>query len=506
MLAKNMIPRVAILFLIATISTAVLRASTADSLMRAGVMCMQQERFVEALDYLIEGMEQAERDGDRHTYISCLGNIGSVYGVIGNWDRSLECQKRVCESAEAEGNDAVKAQIILNMFGSYIGKGDLQNAKRMFREQVSHPVSDTAMARHYFLYNQGEIANLEGNIPMAEYYFRQVADIARSHGDTARLVSQLIRLGELALQRADRVKARSYADSALNLSRNIGIASKISSSYSLLENICRREGDTVGADHYKKLGMAINDSIFGLEQMNMVNNRFSDYEKKVDNRQISSLNRRVRGQLQTIILCVALLIVVAVGASLVFYNYYRLRQTQKFLLRRNEELEQADERNELLLTRCLAAVDESEAMQKSKEEVSVHSDEPSTRVKTAQPAMSALQTDRILSDILRVMDDIPTISRHDFSLAVLAKEIGSNTKYVATVIKMTYGKTFKEFLNSYRIREACRRLGDKDTYGNLTIEAIYRDLGYNSASGFIEAFKRVNGMTPSTYQKLVLEK
>ena len=302
MLAKNMIPKVAILFLIAAISTTVLRASTADSLMRAGVMCMQQERFVEALDYLIEGMEQAERDGDRHTYNSCLGNIGSVYGVIGNWDRSLECQKRVCESADAEGNDAVKAQIILNMFGSYIGKGDLQNAKRMFREQVSHPVSDTAMARHYFLYNQGEIANLEGNIPMAEYYFRQVADIARSHGDTARLVSQLIRLGELALQRADRVKARSYADSALNLSRNIGIASKISSSYSLLENICRREGDTVGADHYRKLGMAINDSIFGLEQMNMVNNRFSDYEKKVDNRQISSLNRRVRGQLQTIIL------------------------------------------------------------------------------------------------------------------------------------------------------------------------------------------------------------
>lgn len=472
-------------------------------------MCMQQERFVEALDYLIEGMEQAERDGDRHTYISCLGNIGSVYGVIGNWDRSLECQKRVYESTEADGNDAVKAQIILNMFGSYIGKGDLQNAKRMFREQVGHPVSDTAMARHYFLYNQGEIANLEGDIPMAEYYFRQVADIARSHGDTVRLVSQLIRLGELALQRADRTKARNYADSALNLSRHIGIASKISSSYSLLENICHREGDTIGADHYRKLGMAINDSIFGLEQMNMVNNRFSDYEKKVDNRQILSLNRRVRGQLQTIILCVALLIVVVVGASLIFYNYYRLRQTQKFLLRRNEELEQADERNELLLTRCLAAVDESEAMQKSKEvkeEEAVKSEEPSPMVKTVQPSMSALQTDRILSDILRVMDDIPMISRHDFSLAMLAKEIGSNTKYVATVIKMTYGKTFKEFLNSYRIREACRRLGDKDTYGNLTIEAIYRDLGYNSASGFIEAFKRVNGMTPSTYQKLVLEK
>lgn len=36
----------------------------------------------------------------------------------------------------------------------------------------------------------------------------------------------------------------------------------------------------------------------------------------------------------------------------------------------------------------------------------------------------------------------------------------------------------------------------------MTIQAIYEELGYNSAASFIQAFKKVNGMTPSVYQKL----
>lgn len=36
----------------------------------------------------------------------------------------------------------------------------------------------------------------------------------------------------------------------------------------------------------------------------------------------------------------------------------------------------------------------------------------------------------------------------------------------------------------------------------MTIQAIYEDLGYKSASNFIKAFKNVIEMTPSMYLKL----
>ena len=100
------------------------------------------------------------------------------------------------------------------------------------------------------------------------------------------------------------------------------------------------------------------------------------------------------------------------------------------------------------------------------------------------------------------MNDVEVISKSDFSLQMLADMVESNTKYVSWIINDTYKKNFKTLLNEHRIREACRRLADTEHYGNMTIQAIYEELGYNSAASFIQSFKKVNGITPSMYQKL----
>ena len=89
---------------------------------------------------------------------------------------------------------------------------------------------------------------------------------------------------------------------------------------------------------------------------------------------------------------------------------------------------------------------------------------------------------------------------------MLVQLTGSNTTYVSNVINVVFGKNFKAMLNEYRINEACKRLVDTEHYGHMTIEAIYRELGYVSPTVFINAFKKVNGMTPSQYQKLAREK
>ena len=58
-------------------------------------------------------------------------------------------------------------------------------------------------------------------------------------------------------------------------------------------------------------------------------------------------------------------------------------------------------------------------------------------------------------------------------------------------------------LNEYRIREACRRQTSSE-YDKYTLMGIGRNLGFNSSSTFIAAFKKVTGMTPSVYQRLAL--
>ena len=70
------------------------------------------------------------------------------------------------------------------------------------------------------------------------------------------------------------------------------------------------------------------------------------------------------------------------------------------------------------------------------------------------------------------------------------------------MINDTYGKSFKTYLNEFRIREACRRLLDNENFGNFTIRAIHQELGFRTATSFVSAFRKVTGMTPSEYKKM----
>ena len=110
--------------------------------------------------------------------------------------------------------------------------------------------------------------------------------------------------------------------------------------------------------------------------------------------------------------------------------------------------------------------------------------------------------DRLFDQIKRVMDDMSIICKPDFSLQQLADKVGSNYKYVSQVLNECYGKSFKQVLNEQRVREACRMFNDTERYGNLTIEAIAANLGFNSRSNFTVTFKRITGISPSDFMKM----
>ncbi len=101
-----------------------------------------------------------------------------------------------------------------------------------------------------------------------------------------------------------------------------------------------------------------------------------------------------------------------------------------------------------------------------------------------------------------MLKDENYIFNPDFSLNMLAQQVKSDTKYVSWVINETYNKNFKTLINELRIHEASKRLDNFKEYGNMTIQAISEDLGYKTSASFIQAFKKIVGMTPSVYQKL----
>lgn len=70
-------------------------------------------------------------------------------------------------------------------------------------------------------------------------------------------------------------------------------------------------------------------------------------------------------------------------------------------------------------------------------------------------------------------------------------------RYINKFLKF---KNFNDFLNSYRIQNACEILLD-ESKANLSVLEIAYSLGYNSLGPFNKAFKNHTGTTPTSFRK-----
>ena len=87
------------------------------------------------------------------------------------------------------------------------------------------------------------------------------------------------------------------------------------------------------------------------------------------------------------------------------------------------------------------------------------------------------------------------------TLNQLAKQIGSNEKYLSLFLNSKYEMNFSSYINSYRIEEAKLLLLQKET-ANFTIETIANMAGFHSKSSFNTCFKKAVGKTPSEFKRI----
>lgn len=125
--------------------------------------------------------------------------------------------------------------------------------------------------------------------------------------------------------------------------------------------------------------------------------------------------------------------------------------------------------------------------------------EPTTKYRRSN--MEGEEISLVMSKVDRVMESSPEVFSTEFSLEQLAELTGESRIRLSQAINQVPGRTFYSILNGYRVREACRRMDDKEQYGGLTIEAIGQSVGFKNRSSFVAIFKRITGLTPSAYLK-----
>ena len=111
----------------------------------------------------------------------------------------------------------------------------------------------------------------------------------------------------------------------------------------------------------------------------------------------------------------------------------------------------------------------------------------------------------IFGDLVEWLEKDNNFLRNDISLESVAKEIGTNRDYLSRSIS-DHDTRFPELINKYRINEAIRILTDKsDTRNKYSLQIIASEVGFNSHSTFIDAFRKQTSMTPVQFRDQMLD-
>ena len=104
--------------------------------------------------------------------------------------------------------------------------------------------------------------------------------------------------------------------------------------------------------------------------------------------------------------------------------------------------------------------------------------------------------------VLSILDKSEEVFESDFSLERLSELTNIRPRTLSMIFNEQLHTTFRDLINQYRVREACKKLSDIANYGQYTIEAISQSVGYKSRTSLITAFKKETGLTPSEYQRI----
>lgn len=115
------------------------------------------------------------------------------------------------------------------------------------------------------------------------------------------------------------------------------------------------------------------------------------------------------------------------------------------------------------------------------------------------------ETEKTILAKLKRFESSKRFLNKDMSLAVLAGQFETNTKYLSGVINKHYNDNFNTFINKLRINYIITKLKNDSNYINYKISFLAEESGYGSHSSFATVFKSVVGMSPVTFIKLIQE-
>lgn len=489
--------------------------------LKKGNILYMKGNYADALSAYFSGLRiyndcKAKHEGGRF-----YNNIANIYCVFGDYAKGLSYYKKGYEFCHKYGDKANAYKILANMTKVNIIKGNTSSARKYYKmsEKVKNP-SDKGNC-YTSIFNLGFILMSEKNYREAINTYNELLDYAVENKMNPRyLCSAYEQLYKNYMSIGDRDSTLKYMHLCESTAVKHGILHVYLEVLIKYADYYDSMGNYKAASRYRARYQHEKDSIFNTNEFDAVKNEQTLYEMDKYDKYIASLNEREKERLQTIsrqrLTIAGVTVVTAVIGVLLLLVYRQKGKIDKsyndlFVINRDFVKQQEFTRQRMLElnNRLKSSEAELAALCASQEHSDGAGEAPDTAVATTADdadgknktlAINEDMRRKLLDAVIDVMENSTEFCSSDFSLARLASLVGSNSKYVSLVINDTFHKTFKNYVNDYRIRLACLRMADTGTYGSYTLNAIAESVGFKSYTTFVELFRKVVGITPSMYK------
>ena len=128
-------------------------------------------------------------------------------------------------------------------------------------------------------------------------------------------------------------------------------------------------------------------------------------------------------------------------------------------------------------------------------------DVPKARIQSGQQETAPSVDQELHARLDSLLKKERVFLKEGLTIGQLARTLGTQEYRLRRLINAGLGfRNFNQFLNTYRIAEACRLLADPAS-AELPIVRIAFDLGYQSLATFNQAFREITGTTPSAFRR-----
>lgn len=487
-----------------------------------------KESYFSAFEFYFKSLNICEKNGFTDLEPVCYNNMGNFYAVFNDYEMAGKYYRQGLESTEKGVDTEMRIKILINLTAVSCYMNDSESARKYYDEFVGYSGKES-MIGYFSLFHKALILSCEHKYIESVSVLRQALAFSDSLSLEPRYISSIY--GQIARS----YEAAGMLDSAIywrRINEDYTAINDLSyfstSNFRSLSELYESKGDAEMMRHYQKLYWMASDSVFNRSRFNEAKNSQFIYELDKIYQEVSFLTSereqsRLRAEAQEKMLAVsATAIVVFLILLVVVWRqkrqlsasyealYHRVQDqiSQEGLLRKRYEDLSQQKSEEAGLSSVPGPLPGSDAGSGSDSD-SAPASSPDSGGEQTVCASDTAQGGRLSEDqktvimeaVIGYMDEPANFCDPEFSLDKIAKAIGSNSKYVSSVVNECFGKNFRTFTNEYRVKEAIRRFSAEE-YANYTMTAIGESVGFRSYTNFIDAFRRFTGITPSAYYKL----